>query len=211
MILEKYKKEDIFKFLNWVYSNIDPRIKIQKINNNNNNNNNNNINNKMRMARINKNDQFMEKNKNDKTNKKTNVQFTNNNKLFTDILSRFKLQNITPLNVSLQKLYEDDDSKDFTIKLKKNKPIKVHKFILQCRSKLYQEMFLNINNPDIKEINDYSGLSSNSFKILIKYLYTGTINQKKITMDNKQELSDAIEYFQLNINCSLNWLINNEI
>ncbi|KAJ6243761.1 pep-cterm sorting domain-containing protein [Anaeramoeba flamelloides] len=209
MILEKYKKEDIFKFLNWVYSNIDPRIKIQKINNNN--NNNININNKMRMARINKNDQFMEKNKNDKTNKKTNVQFTNNNKLFTDILSRFKLQNITPLNVSLQKLYEDDDSKDFTIKLKKKKPIKVHKFILQCRSKLYQEMFLNINNPDIKEINDYSGLSSNSFKILIKYLYTGTINQKKITMDNKQELSDAIEYFQLNINCSLNWLINNEI
>ncbi|KAJ6252619.1 regulator of chromosome condensation [Anaeramoeba flamelloides] len=152
-------------------------------------------------------------------------------KLYWDQMS--KLFNIEALNLqNLQRdlliLYKDEDSKDFDLLVADNddeeddeegndddddeeeeedddcERIPVHKFILAIRSGLFREMFQNINK-DIKEIKDYSGKTVESIEILIKYFYTDKI---ELTADDDpelvvEELSDAVEYYQLNENSNL--------
>ncbi|KAJ3425990.1 kelch-like protein [Anaeramoeba flamelloides] len=79
--------------------------------------------------------------------------------------------------------------------------IPVHKFILLARSGLFMEMFDNVNEKDnLNKVQDYSNKSIESLEILIKYFYTNSIEMTadqdpKLIVD---ELSDAVEYYQLN-------------
>ncbi|KAJ6235418.1 hypothetical protein M0813_28611 [Anaeramoeba flamelloides] len=67
-------------------------------------------------------------------------------------------------------------------------------------------MFDYVNEKDnTNKVQDYTNKSIKSLKILIKYFYTNSIelttNQDpKLIVD---ELSDAVEYYQLNDQCNL--------
>ncbi|KAJ3426017.1 hypothetical protein M0812_28464 [Anaeramoeba flamelloides] len=130
------------------------------------------------------------------------------------------------LEKDIAQLYKDDDSKDFKIlvKIEDNnqdndndndkeyedeeenyEEIPVHKFILLARSGLFRAMFDYVNEKEnTNKIQDYTNKSIKSLKILIKYFYTNSIelttNQEpKLIVD---ELSDAVEYYQLNDQCN---------
>ncbi|KAJ6252334.1 btk-binding protein-related [Anaeramoeba flamelloides] len=116
------------------------------------------------------------------------------------------------LEKDIAQLSQDDDSKDFKILVKNDdeedeeeednyEEIPVHKFILLARSGLFREMFDNVNEKDnLNKVQDYSNKSIESLEILIKYFYTNSIEltadqDPKLIVD---ELSDAVEYYQLN-------------
>ncbi|KAJ3443021.1 regulator of chromosome condensation [Anaeramoeba flamelloides] len=122
------------------------------------------------------------------------------------------------LEKDIAQLYKDDDSKDFKILVKidddqeededkegKYEEIPVHKFILLARSGLFREMFDNVNEKEnINKVQDYSNKTIESLEILIKYFYTNSI---ELTADQDpelivDELSDAVEYYQLNDQCN---------
>ncbi|KAJ6250081.1 hypothetical protein M0813_16343 [Anaeramoeba flamelloides] len=94
--------------------------------------------------------------------------------------------------------------------------IPIHKLILIARSRLFRDMFDNLNEKEknINQIKDYTGKSYESLQILIKYFYTNTI---ELPSDNnyydteliKDELHDTIEYYQLNINSNFIEELNN--
>ncbi|KAJ6232023.1 btk-binding protein-related [Anaeramoeba flamelloides] len=130
----------------------------------------------------------------------------------------------------LLKLYKDEDSKDFTILV----PVEededededeeqdeeeqeeevdeflVHKFILQVSCGIYREMFKNVKSES-KEVKDFSKKSPDSFEVFIKYLYTGEVelNADCIPELIVEDLSDAIDYFQLNPKSNINRQIEN--
>ncbi|KAJ6234770.1 btk-binding protein-related [Anaeramoeba flamelloides] len=125
------------------------------------------------------------------------------------------------LEKDIAQLYKDDDSKDFKILVEiddeeededeENKDfnyeeIPVHKFILLARSGLFRAMFDNVNEKDnTNKVQDYSHKTIESLEILIKYFYTNSI---EMTADEDpelivDELSDAVEYYQLNDQCNL--------
>ncbi|KAJ6250317.1 e3 ubiquitin-protein ligase herc2 [Anaeramoeba flamelloides] len=123
------------------------------------------------------------------------------------------------LEKDIAQLYQDEDSKDFKILVKietdeeedndlededkklNYEEIPVHKFILLARSGLFRSMFDYVNEKDnINKVQDYTNKSIESLEILIKYLYTNSIEltadqDPKLIVD---ELSDAVEYYQLN-------------
>ncbi|KAJ6233645.1 btk-binding protein-related [Anaeramoeba flamelloides] len=83
--------------------------------------------------------------------------------------------------------------------------IPVHKFILLARSGLFRSMFDYVNEKDnTNKVQDYTRKSIESLEILIKYFYTDSI---ELTTDQDpelivEELSDAVEYYQLNEQCN---------
>ncbi|KAJ3440914.1 btk-binding protein-related [Anaeramoeba flamelloides] len=125
----------------------------------------------------------------------------------------------------IAQLYKDDDSKDFKILVKIDddnqdedndneedeeeegnyEEIPVHKFILLARSGLFRAMFDYVNEKDItNKVQDYTRKSIKSLEILIKYFYTNSIEltaneDPELIVD---ELSDAVEYYQLNDQCN---------
>ncbi|KAJ3426000.1 hypothetical protein M0812_28447 [Anaeramoeba flamelloides] len=124
------------------------------------------------------------------------------------------------LEKDIAQLYRDDDSKDFKILVKidddnqeenkedeedKYEEIPVHKFILLARSGLFRAMFDYVNEKEnTNKIQDYTKKSIKNLEILIKYFYTNSIELKKkqnpkLIVD---ELSDAVEYYQLNDQCN---------
>ncbi|KAJ3425074.1 btk-binding protein-related [Anaeramoeba flamelloides] len=126
------------------------------------------------------------------------------------------------LEKDIAQLYKDDDSKDFKILIKIDddqdeedfededdeanyEEIPVHKFILLARSGLFREMFDNVNEKDkTNKVQDYSHKTIESLEILIKYFYTDSI---ELTADQDpelivDELSDAVEYYQLHDQCN---------
>ncbi|KAJ6226980.1 btk-binding protein-related [Anaeramoeba flamelloides] len=124
------------------------------------------------------------------------------------------------LEKDIAQLYKDDDSKDFKIMVKieeddqeddedkegNYEEIPVHKFILLARSGLFRSMFDYVNEKEnLNKVQDYTNKSIESLKILIKYFYTNSI-ELKTNQDPKfivDELSDAVEYYQLNDQCNL--------
>ncbi|KAJ3431424.1 btk-binding protein-related [Anaeramoeba flamelloides] len=119
------------------------------------------------------------------------------------------------LENDLIKLYNDQDSTDFTLLSKiedddndgnddddddeQFEEIPVHKFILIARSGLFRDLFENVQEES-SSVKDYSGKSIESIEILIKFFYTNTI---LLTADHDpqlvvEELEDAVEYYQLN-------------
>ncbi|KAJ6238064.1 btk-binding protein-related [Anaeramoeba flamelloides] len=115
------------------------------------------------------------------------------------------------LNDDLLKLYKDEDSKDFNILVKTDEDeedyddeedlfeeIPVHKEILLARSGLFRDLFENVNQES-NSVKDFSGKTIESIEILVRYFYT---NKIEITADDDpqlivEELSDALEYYQL--------------
>ncbi|KAJ3448369.1 ras-related protein rab-18 [Anaeramoeba flamelloides] len=134
---------------------------------------------------------------------KINIQY-NNQKFKNDFLN------------DLYNLYKDNKTKDFKIKIKNessnkssnessNETIKVHKIILLIRSELFRNMFKSIEEKNLKSIFDYSGKSYETLKCLINYFYTDQLiftNNDDVTLIC-EELEDAIEYYQLNIESNL--------
>ncbi|KAJ6250311.1 btk-binding protein-related [Anaeramoeba flamelloides] len=128
------------------------------------------------------------------------------------------------LEKDIAQLYKDNDSKDFKILVKiddqdeeednedeENKKVNyeeipVHKFILLARSGLFRAMFDYVNEKEnTNQVQDYTNKSIESLEILIKYFYTDSI---ELTSDQNpelivEELSDAVEYYQLNDQCNL--------
>ncbi|KAJ6232225.1 hypothetical protein M0813_05146 [Anaeramoeba flamelloides] len=126
------------------------------------------------------------------------------------------------LEKDIAQLYKDNDSKDFKIlvgidddDLEENEDmdkegnyeeVPVHKFILLARSGLFRTMFRNVNEKgNTNKVRDYTHKSIESLEILIKYFYTNSI---ELTADEDpelivDELSDAVEYYQLNDQCNL--------
>ncbi|KAJ3445238.1 ankyrin repeat ph and sec7 domain containing protein secg-related [Anaeramoeba flamelloides] len=221
-ILEKYEKKDINVFLKWIYYDKNPsddetdqdHKKITK-------NRESGITQRsygihMYLDFDKEEEEWCEKGnekKREKEKEKEKEKGYTNLIIFEKILSQFNLQ-IDPkkynLKLSMEKLYKDEKSKKFTILLNGiNKEIKVHKFILQSRSGLFRKMFSNINDPNIDQIQDFYGLSIEAMQILIKYLYTGNIERKKLNDEIINELLDTADYYQLNPNCSFNYLIGN--
>ncbi|KAJ6243303.1 btk-binding protein-related [Anaeramoeba flamelloides] len=129
------------------------------------------------------------------------------------------------------KLFNDDDSKDFNLLVKEDdyededddddddendddeyEEMPVHKIILLARSGLFRELFenLNENEKNLNQIKDYSGKSIESLEIFLKYLYTDKI---EFTADDDpeliiEELTDAVEYYQLNEESNLTFELN---
>ncbi|KAJ5070653.1 ankyrin repeat-containing protein [Anaeramoeba ignava] len=94
-----------------------------------------------------------------------------------------------------KRLFEDEESKDFEIILE-NSQIKAHKTILIARSELFRGMFNSVQD-DSNQVHDYSGFSSDTIEVLIKFIYLDEIEE---SLDDLvlNELFDSCEYFQLN-------------
>ncbi|KAJ5075543.1 molting protein mlt-4 [Anaeramoeba ignava] len=104
----------------------------------------------------------------------------------------------------LEKLFHDEESKDFTI-IAQNEPIKVHKFILGARSDLYKGMFLLVSD-DSNQVNDYSNISPLALRALIRFLYLDNL-EPDLPNFVINDLYDATDYYQLNMNSSFDfWL-----
>ncbi|KAJ3442800.1 btk-binding protein-related [Anaeramoeba flamelloides] len=119
-------------------------------------------------------------------------------------------------------LYNDEDTKNFNLLVKVDdededdededeqlEEIPIHKYILYVRSGLFKEMFNQIDE-NANSVTDYSGKTIESLEILTKYFYT---NKIEITADHDpqlviEELNDAMEYYQLNENCNLSYLLS---
>ncbi|KAJ3446406.1 btk-binding protein-related [Anaeramoeba flamelloides] len=136
------------------------------------------------------------------------------------------------LGNDLKRLFLDDKSKDFTILVPFSEEqsdseedeeesegeneeeldeIPCHKIILQARSGLFREMFLQIE--DSKEVKDMSGKSLEALEIFIQYLYTDNI---EFTADHDvpamvEELKDCAEYYQLDENSNFNYKLSEHI
>ncbi|KAJ3442524.1 hypothetical protein M0812_12261 [Anaeramoeba flamelloides] len=123
-------------------------------------------------------------------------------------------------------LYNDEDSKNFNLLVKMDEDeidsddldeeniedsfleIPVHKYILYARSGLFREMFDQIQEK-ANSVTDYSGKTIESLELLVKYFYTSNI---EMTADYDpvliaDELSDAVDYYQLNEYCNLPYLL----
>ncbi|KAJ3438065.1 btk-binding protein-related [Anaeramoeba flamelloides] len=141
-------------------------------------------------------------------------------KLFGQQSSIDKEQTLSFLKWDIAQLYKDDDPKDFKILVKidddddddeenenedEDKETLAHKFLLLARSGLFREMFDNVNEKEnTNKVQDYSNKTIESLQILIKYFYTNSI---ELTADEDpelivDELSDAVEYYQLNDQCN---------
>ncbi|KAJ6229032.1 ankyrin repeat-containing protein [Anaeramoeba flamelloides] len=118
----------------------------------------------------------------------------------------------------LNKLYLDQNSKDFTIlvpiekeieemedeKEKEEeeeqeeiiKEIKAHKVILQARSELFRGLFSSISQSENK-VRDYTGKQFKTLEILISFIYSNKIKKKIIEEEILMELADVMEYYQL--------------
>ncbi|KAJ3451981.1 btk-binding protein-related [Anaeramoeba flamelloides] len=114
-----------------------------------------------------------------------------------------------PPKIVKEKGYDDSDENQE----EEFESIPVHKFILLARSGLFREMFdnLNENEKNIRQIKDYTGKSLESLQIIIKYFYTGAI---KLDADTdleftKEDLEDAVEYYQLNDQCNFKTQLTN--
>ncbi|KAJ5071078.1 speckle-type poz protein [Anaeramoeba ignava] len=95
---------------------------------------------------------------------------------------------------------------DFYIK-KEDKKYGVHKLILIARSDLFRGMFLSVQDSS-NEVNDYSGKSNTSFQQFIHFLYFDEI-QPDLPQEIVEEMFDIPEYFQLNENSLLIFLLDN--
>ncbi|KAJ3427394.1 btk-binding protein-related [Anaeramoeba flamelloides] len=102
------------------------------------------------------------------------------------------LQNMS-LERDLESLLADTQSMDFTIKIGTG-ALSFHKIILIARSQLYRGMFLSSNCGN--EIQDYSGYSLKTLRILRKFFYTGKVFIKKFDQKIFNEIKNAPYYFQ---------------
>ena len=113
----------------------------------------------------------------------------------------------------IKTLYENKSSMDFQINVEigdnNTAPIKVHRFMLQMRSKLFKDMFTYAKDSS-GQVKDYTKRSFPAMTEVIHYLYffrlspwlevpSTTLNekQKKARIDVLEELEGAPEYYNL--------------
>eukprot|EP01156_Anaeramoeba_ignava_P006863 Anaeramoba_ignava/a349806_13.p1 GENE.a349806_13~~a349806_13.p1 ORF type:complete len:303 (+),score=98.13 a349806_13:604-1512(+) len=96
----------------------------------------------------------------------------------------------------MMKIYEDRKSADFSIFVS-GEEIKVHKFVLFCRSELYKGMFLCVQNDKSNQAPDLSGRSFDAVQNLVKFLYFDHLDPN-ISVNTAEQLLDAVDYYQLN-------------
>ncbi|KAJ5068977.1 ankyrin repeat-containing protein [Anaeramoeba ignava] len=94
-----------------------------------------------------------------------------------------------------QKMFQDEDSKDFKILLG-NEHIKVHKLVLVARSGLYRGMFLNVKD-DSNQVNDYNSRSFQFLQHFIKFLYYDDI-PNDLSPGFYKDFIKSIDFYQLN-------------
>ncbi|KAJ5075244.1 ankyrin repeat-containing protein [Anaeramoeba ignava] len=124
------------------------------------------------------------------------------------LLKQIGIENPNERNifVDIQKLYYQDDTKDFQIEVE-GKNLKVHKLILQARSQLFRQMFISVDDKS-NRTKDFSEQTYQNMSLFIKFLYTDRITQQDYEeMITKQEnLFDFdffFDFFQLHPNSSL--------
>ncbi|KAJ6252988.1 ankyrin repeat-containing protein [Anaeramoeba flamelloides] len=110
------------------------------------------------------------------------------------------------LKKDMRKLENMEKSKDYTVYIS-NIPIKIHKLILQARSDLFRGLFLSVDDSSTS-VTDYSRKSPQSLKILFHFLYTDEINYHLCNDEIVEELEDAADYYQLNVNSPFNFLLD---
>ncbi|KAJ6252259.1 regulator of chromosome condensation [Anaeramoeba flamelloides] len=99
-----------------------------------------------------------------------------------------------PFSKIIDDLYENQESKDFTIKIKNEKEIKIHKFILQARSTYFRQLF---NSQSwIRSWNDPKVSSIPALNILIEFLYFDQIDISNFCKDLETALGLA-EHYQI--------------
>ncbi|KAJ3430198.1 ras di-ras and rheb family members of small gtpase superfamily [Anaeramoeba flamelloides] len=116
-------------------------------------------------------------------------------------LDYFNLSGVNNLVSDLQELRENEKTTDFTLKIGKTS-IKTHKLILAARSDLFRGFFLSCEKST-NQVNDYSRKSSVIIENLINFFYTNQI-PKTLKKNTSLELLELIDYYQLNLNSSLN-------
>ncbi|KAJ3446287.1 hypothetical protein M0812_08824 [Anaeramoeba flamelloides] len=130
---------------------------------------------------------------------------SNLNRLKT-ITRKFNLPNPEKrtLRNDLLLLYRHEQSKEFKIMVEETQTIMVHKLILQTRSDLFRNMFLEVQDKS-NLINDYSGRCADSIQKLVKFLYTDVVelNQNDDPSFVFEELEDVEDYYQLSQGCSM--------
>ncbi|KAJ3427255.1 molting protein mlt-4 [Anaeramoeba flamelloides] len=110
------------------------------------------------------------------------------------------------LKKDMRKLEHMEKSKDYTVYVS-NIPIKIHKLILQARSDLFRGLFLSVDDSSTS-VTDYSRKKPKSLKILFHFLYTDEINFQLCNDEIVEELEDAADYYQLNVNSPFNFLLD---
>ncbi|KAJ6249394.1 ankyrin repeat-containing protein [Anaeramoeba flamelloides] len=100
--------------------------------------------------------------------------------------------------------YSNDDSKNFKIKIKKGKFVKVHKLVLLARSELFRGMFVSISENE-NSVSDYTGKSAEALELFIKFLYFDEIGKDQMIQKNiVSQLNDVSEYYQLSSGARIN-------
>ncbi|KAJ3423476.1 pep-cterm sorting domain-containing protein [Anaeramoeba flamelloides] len=126
----------------------------------------------------------------------------------------------------LEALYKDETSKDFLINLKENVdqeeeeeeeenteeivPLKIHKIVLLARSNLFRKMFQTVKEKSAS-VNDLGPFSIENREALFQFFYTDRLDLTAdiIIEDLKVDLTQAMDYYQLNPNSKLKFLIKN--
>ncbi|KAJ6255371.1 hypothetical protein M0813_11453 [Anaeramoeba flamelloides] len=108
------------------------------------------------------------------------------------------------LRFDLQKLYHQEESKDFTIICHK-KRIKVHTLVLYARSGLFRGLFQATTNTT--QVQDYSKKAAKTLNTLVKYLYYDSLDESLEDEQILVELQDSIDYYQLNEKSTLKYLL----
>ncbi|KAJ3438692.1 ankyrin repeat-containing protein [Anaeramoeba flamelloides] len=141
--------------------------------------------------------------------------FITDKEIFLQILNLFNInyqikKGKLALVRDLKNLWKNNQSKDFSILIKQNQKIKVHKCILMARSKLFFNLFQFCNDGNINTITDFSKKTLQSMKIFLKFLYTDKIKKinSQIYFD---ELIDCNSFYQLNKFSSFDLQLNEQI
>ncbi|KAJ5078992.1 ankyrin repeat ph and sec7 domain containing protein secg-related [Anaeramoeba ignava] len=108
----------------------------------------------------------------------------------------------------LKNLYEDEESKDFRIFVG-DQFIPVHKLILLARSELFRGMFLSVNDKS-NQVTDYSEKSLEAINAFVYFIYHDEL-PKNISNEIFKELDDAVIFYQLNEDSSLDLLIEENL
>ncbi|KAJ5075327.1 ankyrin repeat-containing protein [Anaeramoeba ignava] len=105
-------------------------------------------------------------------------------------VSKLGLKN---LHEDLGKLYEDEESKDFTI-IAGEEEIRAHKTILFARSQTFRGMFLSVVD-DSNKVNDYRGFSLKALNNIVKFLYFDKFDFDNLSLNVLEEIEEGLDYY----------------